>query len=292
MFTGIDDGSRAVSKEVVQGINKDKSRVPGGGYGLFRRVRPRALELAPTRVNVVSPGWVDTQMWNGVVGEAKSGFFDDMAGRLPAGRVATSTNIALHQVGRCRLARYSAPWSRQQMRDAAMATAFSSGARHSDIASAGKAQNPRDRVAGFRVMQLLPGVGRSSAQSVLDAIADNPDPIVHLAALPCPQRAAADWPDFVGLLDNLRNRRSGFSRMASRHQAIAISMLRAPALSHNHCCRSSSVGHGHSLCQSRAREAPPGRFGSTWAQEYVGCGDNEPHLGCSQETLAWLLDRL
>ena len=31
------------------------------------------------------------------------------------------------------------------------------------------AQNPRDRVAGFRVMQLLPGVGPSSAQRVLDA---------------------------------------------------------------------------------------------------------------------------
>ena len=29
-------------------------------------------------------------------------------------------------------------------------------------------ENPRDRVAGFRVMQLLPGVGPSSAQRVLD----------------------------------------------------------------------------------------------------------------------------
>ena len=72
------------------------------------------------------------------------------------------------------------------------------------------AQNPRDRVAGFRVMQLLPGVGPSSAQAVLDAIADHPDPIAQLATLPCPPRAAADWPDFVGLLDNLRNRRTGW----------------------------------------------------------------------------------
>ena len=29
-------------------------------------------------------------------------------------------------------------------------------------------ENPRDRVAGFRVMQLLPGVGPSSAQRALD----------------------------------------------------------------------------------------------------------------------------
>ena len=32
-------------------------------------------------------------------------------------------------------------------------------------------QNPRDRVAGFRLMQLLPGVGPTSAQRVLDRMA-------------------------------------------------------------------------------------------------------------------------
>ena len=33
-------------------------------------------------------------------------------------------------------------------------------------------ENPRDRVAGFRVMQLIPGVGPTSAQRVLDHMAD------------------------------------------------------------------------------------------------------------------------
>src|SRR5205807_706953 len=33
------------------------------------------------------------------------------------------------------------------------------------------AENPRDRVVGFRLMQLLPGVGPTSAQRVLDAMA-------------------------------------------------------------------------------------------------------------------------
>ena len=46
------------------------------------------------------------------------------------------------------------------------------------------AQNPRDRVAGFRLMQLLPGVGPTSAQRVLDAMADQPDPLQALAAIP------------------------------------------------------------------------------------------------------------
>ncbi|HEY9214405.1 MAG TPA: ATP-dependent helicase [Ancylobacter sp.] len=72
------------------------------------------------------------------------------------------------------------------------------------------AQNPRDRVAGFRVMQLLPGVGPSSAQTVLDAMADRPDPVAALNELPCPPRAAADWPNFVVLLRDLRERGAGW----------------------------------------------------------------------------------
>src|SRR5258707_2378627 len=42
-------------------------------------------------------------------------------------------------------------------------------------------ENPRDRVAGFRLMQLLPGVGPISAQRVLDHITDNADPMARLA---------------------------------------------------------------------------------------------------------------
>ena len=37
-------------------------------------------------------------------------------------------------------------------------------------------QNPRDRVAGFRLMQLLPGVGPASAQRVLDVMAEAQSP--------------------------------------------------------------------------------------------------------------------
>jgi NAD(P)-dependent dehydrogenase (short-subunit alcohol dehydrogenase family) len=62
-----------------------------GSFGYFARAL--ALELAPTRVNVVSPGWVDTPMWD-IVGEAKSGFFADMAARLPARRMATLADVA------------------------------------------------------------------------------------------------------------------------------------------------------------------------------------------------------
>src|SRR3974390_2630532 len=37
-------------------------------------------------------------------------------------------------------------------------------------------ENPRDRVAGFRTLHLLPGVGPTSAQRVLDYMGEAADP--------------------------------------------------------------------------------------------------------------------
>ncbi|WP_282890433.1 ATP-dependent helicase, partial [Xanthobacter autotrophicus] len=72
------------------------------------------------------------------------------------------------------------------------------------------AENPRDRVAGFRIMHLLPGVGPSTAAGALDAMAEANDPITALGEHPCPPRAAADWPAFVGMLQDLRSRVAGW----------------------------------------------------------------------------------
>jgi NAD(P)-dependent dehydrogenase (short-subunit alcohol dehydrogenase family) len=46
-----------------------------------------AVELAPIRVNVVSPGWVDTTIWQDVAGDAAAATLAAMAARLPAGRI-------------------------------------------------------------------------------------------------------------------------------------------------------------------------------------------------------------
>ncbi|TIR19579.1 MAG: SDR family oxidoreductase [Mesorhizobium sp.] len=84
----------------TSGINKDRPPVPGGAVvatvaGSFTYfARALALELAPTRVNIVSPGWVDTEMWDEIVGEAKTGYFEQMGGRIPAGRIARPADIA------------------------------------------------------------------------------------------------------------------------------------------------------------------------------------------------------
>ena len=61
-------------------------------------------------------------------------------------------------------------------------------------------QNPRDRVAGFRVLLLVPGIGPTSAERVLDAIAPHPDPLAALASLTPPPRAGQDWTDLVQML--------------------------------------------------------------------------------------------
>ena len=84
----------------TSGINKDRPPVPGGSVvsaiaGSFSYLaRALSLELAPARVNVVSPGWVDTPMFDELAGEAKAKYFESMAARLPSGRIATPADIA------------------------------------------------------------------------------------------------------------------------------------------------------------------------------------------------------
>jgi DNA helicase II / ATP-dependent DNA helicase PcrA len=64
-------------------------------------------------------------------------------------------------------------------------------------------ENPRDRVAGFRLMHLIPGVGPTSAQRVLDLMADAADPIAALADAPAPPRAGDDWRMFVAAVADI-----------------------------------------------------------------------------------------
>ena len=68
------------------------------------------------------------------------------------------------------------------------------------------AENPRDRVAGFRVLQLLPGVGPTTAGQVIDTLEMSLDVAMGLTAARVPQRAETDWPGFVALFTELRKR--------------------------------------------------------------------------------------
>jgi len=72
------------------------------------------------------------------------------------------------------------------------------------------AENPRDRVAGFRVLMLLPGIGPATAGRLLDAMAASADPAGAIEAFEPPARAAEDWPAFAGLVAAMRRRDLGW----------------------------------------------------------------------------------
>jgi len=57
-------------------------------------VKPLAAELAPIRVNGVSPGLVDTPWWSGLPDDARQTYFAQAAQALPTRRIATADDIA------------------------------------------------------------------------------------------------------------------------------------------------------------------------------------------------------
>jgi DNA helicase-2/ATP-dependent DNA helicase PcrA len=68
------------------------------------------------------------------------------------------------------------------------------------------AGNLRDRVAGFRSLQLLPGIGPRTAARVLDNLAAAPPGGALLAEQPVPEGARAAWAEFAALAEDLARR--------------------------------------------------------------------------------------
>ncbi|HXV90920.1 MAG TPA: ATP-dependent helicase [Gemmatimonadales bacterium] len=65
------------------------------------------------------------------------------------------------------------------------------------------AENPRDEMAAFRVLQLLPGLGPASARRVLDELEQAAFDLAVLTQLDVPAAARVDWPAFGELLGTL-----------------------------------------------------------------------------------------
>ena len=65
------------------------------------------------------------------------------------------------------------------------------------------ANNLRDRVSGFRVAQLLPGIGPGTTAKLLDAVADSGNTAVGLEGFKPPAAAAKHWPDFTETMTTL-----------------------------------------------------------------------------------------
>jgi DNA helicase-2/ATP-dependent DNA helicase PcrA len=66
------------------------------------------------------------------------------------------------------------------------------------------AQNPAGRLAGFRVAQLIPGIGPASAGRLLDAVGQSAAPLAAMEAFAAPTKSVADWQAFVALYRALR----------------------------------------------------------------------------------------
>jgi len=86
------------SLTVVSGIAADRpstgnSVVCAVNGALHSLVRALAVELAPARVNALSPGWVDTPAWDRI-GADKERRLADRARTLPVGRIGTVADLA------------------------------------------------------------------------------------------------------------------------------------------------------------------------------------------------------
>lgn len=67
------------------------------------------------------------------------------------------------------------------------------------------AQNPLGRTAGFRSVQLIPGIGPATATRLLDAISEATDPQEVMNRFTPPTAASTDWKIFVDTYCQLRN---------------------------------------------------------------------------------------
>ncbi|MEC5385188.1 ATP-dependent helicase [Uliginosibacterium sp. H3] len=78
-------------------------------------------------------------------------------------------------------------------------------------------ENPRDRVAGFRVLHLLPGIGPKTAGKVLDEISLSDEPLAIIEAFTPPAQAKSDWQLFVEMI---RLTRGGNSRWPAEFELV------------------------------------------------------------------------
>ena len=67
------------------------------------------------------------------------------------------------------------------------------------------AQNPRGRMAGFRVTQLIPGIGPVTSTRLLDAMAEAADPGAVVQSFVPPAPAKAEWARFAAIYAALRD---------------------------------------------------------------------------------------
>ena len=64
-------------------------------------------------------------------------------------------------------------------------------------------ENPKDQIAAFRVLKLLPGIGPATAATIVETLDGRPAVGEAIAALKVPKAAVAAWPGFARLMKRL-----------------------------------------------------------------------------------------
>jgi DNA helicase-2/ATP-dependent DNA helicase PcrA len=72
------------------------------------------------------------------------------------------------------------------------------------------AENLRDRVSGFRVVQLLPGIGSAIGGRILDRVVETDRSLETLVEFRPPAACAEDWPGFIDTLRLVRGNTAGW----------------------------------------------------------------------------------
>jgi NAD(P)-dependent dehydrogenase (short-subunit alcohol dehydrogenase family) len=91
--------SKAGSFVIFSGVAAAKITVGTLGVAITNSAadvlaRSLALELAPIRVNAISPGVIDTGAWDALGAQGKADYFAGMRARNPVGRIGTADDIA------------------------------------------------------------------------------------------------------------------------------------------------------------------------------------------------------
>lgn len=93
------DGHHDNSFVLFSGIHAFKAKVGYLGVGITNGAvdfltRSLAVELAPIRVNAVSPGVIDTGAWDAMGVDGKRRYFQAIGAANPVGRIGTAEDIA------------------------------------------------------------------------------------------------------------------------------------------------------------------------------------------------------
>ena len=73
------------------------------------------------------------------------------------------------------------------------------------------AENPRDALAGFRVLQLLPGIGPATAKKAMAHLGEHGFDFAELAGFAPPDAAVLAWPGLCGMLRRLRDAKTAWA---------------------------------------------------------------------------------